>query len=94
MNTQNQRAEHEADEQPVEEPCCGDAVDRLYEYLDGELDRAMVVRIEVHLRRCSPCLEAFDFHEELRRVIRSKCAESMPAEVRARLLAMFSDPSI
>lgn len=93
MNPQDQRADPETAEEPLGEPCCDDAVERLYEYLDGELDGATVTRIEVHLRRCSPCLEAYDFHEELRQVIRSKCAESMPPEVRARLLAMFSDPT-
>lgn len=88
MNTHDHRAEPEASE----EPGCHDAVERLYEYLDGELDGATVTRIEVHLRRCSPCLEAYDFHDELRQVIRSKCAKCMPADLRDRLLAMFSDP--
>lgn len=92
MNTQDHRAEPEAAEEPRGERGCDDAVEQLYEYLDGELDGATVTRIEVHLRRCSPCLEAYDFHDELRQVIRAKCAESMPPDVRARLLAMFSDP--
>jgi mycothiol system anti-sigma-R factor len=92
MNTHDHRAEPGTDEEPFGEPGCGDAVERLYEYLDGELDGATVTRIEVHLRRCSPCLEAYDFHDELRQVIRSKCTECMPADVRERLLAMLSDP--
>ncbi|MCZ7627858.1 MAG: mycothiol system anti-sigma-R factor [Microthrixaceae bacterium] len=94
MNTQDDRAESDPAEEPFGEPGCGDAVDLLYQYLDGELDGDTVMRIEVHLRRCSPCLEAFDFHDELRNVIRSKCAESMPPDMRARLLAMLSDPTL
>ena len=69
-----------------------DAVEQLYAYLDGELDHSTVVRVEAHLRRCSPCLEAYDFSADLRRVIASKCSQSMPADVRSRLLGMIDDP--
>lgn len=84
--------DHDRPDGPDPEAGCDDAVGQLYEYLDGELDHTTVVRIEAHLRRCSPCLEAFDFHAELRRVVAAKCAESMPAEVRSKLLGMFDSP--
>ncbi len=68
---------------------CADAVTRLYEYLDGELDAATMQAVADHLRRCSPCLEMFDFQAELREVVKSKCAESMPADLRCRILGMI-----
>lgn len=92
MSTHDHRDRPATSEQPAIDQDCGDAVERLYEYLDGELDTATVTRIEVHLKRCSPCLETYDFHAELRQVIRSKCAESMPQDVRIRLLGMFAGP--
>lgn len=76
-------------EDPHEE--CEEAVERLYEFLDGELDAASMARVEEHLHHCSPCLEAFDFHAQLRSVVRSKCSEQMPTEVKVRLLALLTD---
>lgn len=77
---------------PPAEHSCDDAVELIYEYLDGELDVGTLARIEVHLKRCSPCLEAYDFHAELRQVVRAKCSQSMPEELRSRLLRMLADP--
>lgn len=68
---------------------CDDAIAELYRYLDGELDTELVARVEAHLRSCSPCLEAFDFEAELRRVVASRCREQVPAEVRLRILTVL-----
>jgi mycothiol system anti-sigma-R factor len=70
---------------------CEEAVASLYIYLDGEMDEAALRSVEAHLAHCSPCLEAFDFEAELRRVVSSKCAESMPADLRDKLLGMLDD---
>ena len=68
---------------------CDDAIAQLYAYLDGELDADVVARVEVHLRRCSPCLEAFDFEAELRKVIVSKCNEEVPGDLRLRIMQVL-----
>jgi anti-sigma factor (TIGR02949 family) len=65
---------------------CDDAIAQLYSYLDGELDQDVVARVEFHLQRCSPCLEAYDFEAELRKVIVAKCQESVPGDLRRRIL--------
>lgn len=70
---------------------CEDAVEKLYEFLDGELDAASMQRVEEHLHHCSPCLEAFDFHAQLRHVVQRKCSEQMPSEVRVRLFALLAE---
>lgn len=71
---------------------CEDAVAQLYTYLDGEMGPEGLKAVEAHLAHCSPCLEAFDFEAELRKVVHSKCAESMPTELRAKLLGLIGDP--
>jgi mycothiol system anti-sigma-R factor len=65
---------------------CEDALAELQLYLDKELDEETVVRIEAHLRGCSPCLEAYDFEAELRRVVARGCREQAPDSLRARVL--------
>lgn len=78
---------------PLADADCAEAVAAIYTFLDGELDETVVVQIEAHLQRCSPCLDAFDFEAELRRVIARRCVESIPDESRVRLKQMLSDLS-
>jgi mycothiol system anti-sigma-R factor len=64
---------------------CDDAVHRLYEFLDGELDDSRRAHIQQHLDECLPCLEAFDFEAELRQVIAMKCRDQVPESLRLRI---------
>ncbi len=64
---------------------CGDAVHRLYPFLDGELDDARRASIKRHLDECVPCLEAFDFEAELRVVIARKCQDQVPESLWSRV---------
>ncbi len=68
---------------------CDDAVAQLYSFLDGELDADTVGKVEAHLKHCSPCLEAFDFEAELRKVIVSKCQEEVPGDLRIRIMTVL-----
>ena len=64
---------------------CDEAISQLYTYLDGELDTLVLAKVEAHLQRCSPCLEAFDFELELRKVVATKCQDQMPADVKSKI---------
>jgi mycothiol system anti-sigma-R factor len=66
---------------------CRDALDRLYAYLDRELDTETVTEISVHLEECPPCGGAFAFEERLMVVIRSGLREEIPPAVVDRLRA-------
>jgi mycothiol system anti-sigma-R factor len=68
---------------------CDDAVAQLYSFLDGELDAVTVTKVEEHLKHCSPCLEAFDFEAELRKVVAVKCRDRVPDELRTRILTIL-----
>ena len=64
---------------------CGDAVHRLYPFLDGELDDDRRSTIRRHLDECSPCFQAFGFEAELRGVIARKCQDQVPDSLRDRV---------
>jgi len=66
---------------------CDNALAELYIYLDGQMDAEARERVEAHLKECSPCLEAFDFEAELRRVIADRCRDRVPDGLRQRILA-------
>ncbi len=74
---------------------CRDAVEALYEYLDGELDDTKRSRIQAHLDGCGSCFEAYDFEAELRLVVKARCEEPMPDALKSRILeALGGDDTI
>ena len=66
---------------------CQDALTELYGYLDGELTVEVRTVIKTHLDLCAPCLESYSFETELRQVVSSRCQETVPDEVRLRIIA-------
>lgn len=70
---------------------CDDAVAELYRYLDGELTDSERRSIEEHLRECSPCLEAFDFEAELKKVVAAGAHQPCPEALKARIRALLNE---
>lgn len=66
---------------------CGEAIHRLYHFLDGELTDERRRLIRSHLDHCPPCLGAFDFEVELRQVVADRCRERVPDQLRRRIAA-------
>ena len=66
---------------------CGEAIEKLYTFLDGELTDQRRLEIRRHLDDCSPCLEAFDFEAELRVMISVRCRDEVPEALRVRVAA-------
>lgn len=58
---------------------CTETLRELETFLDGELTPAALDDIRSHIGDCPECLEAFDFHAELKSVIARKCRnDEMP----------------
>ena len=72
---------------------CEEAVAKLWQYLDRELDDKAMVEIERHLEDCRECFSKAQFERQLRALMRRSCGrEHAPARLRARLhqlLRMF-----
>jgi len=66
---------------------CGEAIEKLYGFLDGGLTEERRVEIRHHLDDCAPCLEAFDFEAELRVMISVRCRDDVPEALRLRVAA-------
>ncbi len=65
---------------------CEEALERLWEFLDGELDGANETEVKLHLEVCSRCYPRYDFHRayfELMRSIRDR--DAVPRKLRRRL---------
>jgi len=64
---------------------CGETIERLYQFIDGELTEERRVQIQVHLEGCSSCYQAVDFERELRIVVANRCRDRVPEDLRVRI---------
>lgn len=66
---------------------CDEALDRLYEFLDGELTPTAEEAVRRHLQACAPCLRLYDFERAYLRFLTARAAaQRAPAEARRRIL--------
>ena len=71
---------------------CQETLKELERFIDAELPDAEVQLVVSHLKECSDCQGAFEFHSELRQVIRVKAREnSLPTGFLERLESCFGD---
>jgi anti-sigma factor RsiW len=68
---------------------CRDIVELLDEYLDGALDRADALALEVHLTGCQDCTAFFNTYRGTLRTSRALSERQLPAELRERLLTFL-----
>ena len=66
---------------------CDDSLERLYLYLDAELDRARSENIRSHLEVCSDCFGSFDFEERLKQVVHDRLQEDVPEHLVEKIKA-------
>jgi mycothiol system anti-sigma-R factor len=72
---------------------CQEALETLYNFLDGELTAERRVAIQHHLDQCAPCLQAFDFEAELKLVIARCCRDQVPEGLRHKIEAVLAEAS-
>lgn len=69
---------------------CTEVLDRMYEYLDGELTAEEFAPTRQHIERCGLCLEEFDVEQAIRQRVRRSCACEAPADLRARIVSTIT----
>ena len=69
---------------------CSEVLDRVYEYLDGELNKERVHEIKNHLEECAPCLREFGLEEAVKSIVKRSCSDPAPAELRAKVMQRIS----
>jgi mycothiol system anti-sigma-R factor len=65
-------------------------LDRVYEYLDGEVGGERAHAIKHHLEECSPCLQEFGLEEAVKAVVKRSCSDPAPPELRAKVLVRIA----
>lgn len=71
---------------------CRDVLDKVYEYLDGELTPRDVEAIRVHLDECGPCLEEYDLDKAIKQLVAKHCGcDPVPSDLRSKVLARIAE---
>jgi len=73
-----------------DESCCDSArsrsLERIYHYLDGELERHEIAKIQAHLDDCADCSSEYEIEALLKELVRRSCsAGSAPEGLRERI---------
>lgn len=70
---------------------CAEAVDRLWAYLDGELDAIDRDRVDAHLAWCRRCCGELEFAQRLRALLVGARLPALPPDVGTRLSRLIDD---
>jgi mycothiol system anti-sigma-R factor len=66
---------------------CHEVLDRVYEYVDGEMTAEDVAWIREHLATCEECLTEYHLDVALKALVRRCCGcDSAPEDLRQRIL--------
>ncbi|MBD0293222.1 MAG: mycothiol system anti-sigma-R factor [Jiangellaceae bacterium] len=68
---------------------CAEILDRIYVFLDGEMDGGpeSYALVERHLDECAPCLSEYDLERVLKALVARSCGgEHAPPQLRQRVL--------
>lgn len=68
---------------------CQEALDHLYEFLDGEIAPDSHEQISHHLQECGPCLKEYDVERIVKSIVARSCSEAAPAQLKLRLMAQL-----
>ncbi|GGS92172.1 hypothetical protein GCM10010156_58050 [Planobispora rosea] len=66
---------------------CREVLDKVYAYLDGELDDGNCVDIRHHLDECNPCLKEYGLEQVVKQLVARHCGcDPVPDDLRAKIL--------
>ena len=70
-------------EQPGQ--ACAEVIERLWEYIDGELDEARRAEVSEHLELCQRCWPHYDVHRAFQSFLRRHGECRIPPELRRKV---------
>jgi len=73
----------------IKEIGCDEALHRLFEYLDRELDAARHAEMEQHLHTCRACYSRAEFEKRLKGKLGALSVEQTPSEFAQRIRGLL-----
>ena len=74
---------------------CSAVIDRMFVFIDNELDPANCDQIEQHLAECGPCLEKYNLERAVKALVRRCCGNDVaPDTLRQRVLVSIREVQV
>ncbi|GAB2726291.1 mycothiol system anti-sigma-R factor [Nocardioides pakistanensis] len=73
---------------------CSEILQRIFFFIDNELDSADCSEIEQHLHECGPCLEKYNLERTVKSLVQRSCAEHAPENLRERVLLRIREVQV
>jgi mycothiol system anti-sigma-R factor len=71
---------------------CSETLKELNRFLDDEVDQVSLAELSAHLSGCVDCQQAFEFHAELKQLVRRAAhEESVPPSLLKRIEECFGE---
>ena len=71
---------------------CSEILQRVYVFIDNELEDASTEEIRQHLEECAPCLDRYDLERCVKKVVHRSCgSEHAPASLREKVLLRITE---
>jgi mycothiol system anti-sigma-R factor len=65
---------------------CSEVLERVFFFIDNELETADCQQIQEHLDECGPCLDKFDLERTVKSLVARSCSEHAPDGLRDKVL--------
>ncbi len=65
---------------------CSEVLDRVFSFIDNELETADKSQIQQHLDECLPCLQKYDLERTVKSLVARSCSEHAPETLREKVL--------
>ncbi len=65
---------------------CSEILERVFFFIDNELEQADCREIQQHLDDCGPCLQKYDLERTVKMLVQRSCTEHAPETLRDRVL--------
>ncbi len=70
---------------------CDHMLERIYAFLDHEIDTASSDAIRAHLAACEPCLDKFDVEQAVKALVSRCCGgDTAPSHLRNKVLGQLA----
>jgi mycothiol system anti-sigma-R factor len=74
---------------------CSEILQRVYVFIDNELEDASSDEIRHHLEECAPCLDQYDLERCIKKLVHRSCGdEQAPDALRAKILLRLTEARV
>ena len=73
---------------------CSEVLERVFFFLDNELQTADRSVIEHHLEECGPCLAKYDLERTVKLLVQRSCSEHAPEGLRDKVLLRIREVQV